>query len=49
MTFFFFFAHEPRLNISHNCKELVSQVIELLLIIIDNLIIRKDVSENYGH
>lgn len=49
MTFFFFFAHEPRLKISHDCKELVNQVIEQLMIIIENLIRRKDVSENYGH
>ena len=43
------FAHEPRLIISHDCKEIVSQVIELLLIIIEKLRRGKDVQENYVH
>lgn len=40
-----FFAYEPGLVTSHNCGELVSQVTELLLIIIEELR-RKHVPEN---
>lgn len=35
--FFFFFAYEPRLIISPGCRELASQVTELLQIVVEEL------------